>query len=362
VAGGVSGYAALNARVRIMYSYLLTPTELATMSEAPDLASLVASLRRTQYGPYLDKLKDKEFTAHQLVSEIKEGLAAKYQTVIQSAPLQARRVLVQLYRHFEVNNLKAVLRGIAAGGSDGTGGGTWDQIRDLLFPFGASTVLPAEAMLQTGSVAAAVELLRATRYYEPLSQALKRYTAERNLFPLEVALDLHYWRQLWQEARKLPVEDQTQALRVLGALVDMNNLMWAIRYRVYQELSEEELINYTLPFGHRVRDEDIRAVAAGADLGSVVGRLYPNLPGIDTLLPNPKKSLPSLELSLKRHVIRECLAAFVGDPFHVGLPLAYLLLQDLEIEDLVVLIEAKASKLPLEKFSPFLHPLFAASS
>jgi V/A-type H+-transporting ATPase subunit C len=216
--------------------------------------------------------------------------------------------------------------------------------------------------LETGNVGAAVEVLRATPYYEALSQALKRYSAEQSLFPLEVALDLQYWRQLWQEARKLPVQDQAQASRVLGALVDTNNLMWAIRYRVYQELSEEELINYTLPFGHRVGDEDIRAIAAGADLGSVVGRLYPNLPGMSSLLAEPKSGLPALEMSLKRHVMKECLAAFVGNPFHVGLPLAFLLLQDVEIEDLVVLIEAKTSKLPVEKFRPFLHPLMAAHS
>jgi len=46
----------------------------------------------------------------------------------------------------------------------------------------------------------------------------------------------------------------------------VNNLMWVIRYKIYHQLSEEEVINYTLPFGYRVRDEDVRAIAAGADL------------------------------------------------------------------------------------------------
>jgi hypothetical protein len=38
-------------------------------------------------------------------------------------------------------------------------------------------------------------------------------------------------------------------MKIIGSLLDMNNLMWAIRYKVYHKLSEEELINYTLPFG-----------------------------------------------------------------------------------------------------------------
>jgi V/A-type H+-transporting ATPase subunit C len=236
----------------------------------------------------------------------------------------------------------------------------WDRVRDLLFPFGSATVLAEEAMVQSGSVAAAVELLRATPYFEVLSHALKRYSTENSLFPLEVALDLHYWRRLWQEARKLLGQDLAPAMRVVGSLVDSNNLVWAIRYRVYQQLSEEEMINYTLPFGYRVRDEDIRAVAAGADLGSIVGRVYPGLPEVRNLLEDPKQGLPELERELKRHVMKQCLAAFVGNPFHIGVPLAYLVLQDLEAEDLVLLIEAKSSRLPLEKFQPLLHTFVSA--
>ena len=52
--------------------------------------------------------------------------------------------------------------------------------------------------------------------------------------------------------------------------------------------------------------------------------------------------------------MRQCISAFIGYPFHIGLPLAYLLLSDFEIQDLVVLIEAKSSKLKDEEFRPLL--------
>jgi vacuolar-type H+-ATPase subunit C/Vma6 len=48
------------------------------------------------------------------------------------------------------------------------------------------------------------------------------------------------------------------------------------------------------------------------------------------------------------------MAAFVGDPFHIGLPLAYLVLSDLEIQDLTVLIEAKSAQVANEEFAPYL--------
>jgi V/A-type H+/Na+-transporting ATPase subunit C len=199
-----------------------------------------------------------------------------------------------------------------------------------------------------------VDLLQGTPYEETLSFAMKRYSSEQNLFPLEVALDLSFWRRLWSEAQKLTGQDRQHSVRIIGSLLDMNNLMWAIRYRVYHKLSEEEIINYTLPFGYRVKDSDIRAIAAGVDTASVINRIFPGIPDVSALLENPEAGLPKLEVLLKRRVMEECLAAFVGNPFHIGIPLAFLVLHDFEVQDLIVLIEAKSSGMPEEEYRPFL--------
>ncbi len=354
MAGGVSGYAAINARVRVMYSYLLSGEELARLSQLPDLASLVGALRQTAYAPYLENLRDKDYTPQAIIHQIKRRLADLYQSVINIAPPQTRALLVQLYRYYEVNNLKAILRGIVQAPNRESNRSRWETVEEVLFPFGPMTVLPAQAMVESGSVASAVELLRGTPYYDTLSYAMKRYNAEQSLFPLEVALDLDYWRKLWTEARKLLGQDQGPAQRIIGSLLDMNNMMWAIRYRVYQGLSEEETINYTLPFGYHVTDEDIRAIAAGADIASVVSRLYPGLKNVNELLDQPKRGLPTLEHELKRYLMQQCMAAFVGNPFHVGVPLAFLVLCDLEVEDLTVLIEAKFTDVPADSYREFM--------
>jgi V/A-type H+-transporting ATPase subunit C len=263
------------------------------------------------------------------------------------APKEVRALLTQRYRYFEVDNLKAILRGIVAGAS-------WDRVRFVLFPLGEVTILPAQEMMETGNVGAAVELLQGTPYYPTLSFAMKRYSAEQSLFPLEVALDLNYWREIWRDVNQLSSDDRNQALRIVGTLVDVNNLMWAIRYRVYHHLSEEELINYTLPFGYHVQDRDIRSIAAGADIAQIVKRIYPTLANVDALLQDPHKGLPELESLLKRQVKHECEAAFVGNPFHIGIPLAYLTLSEVEIQDLVVLMEAKSAQMPYEAFRAYL--------
>ena len=345
--GGVSGYAAINARVRAMHATLLGPETWAALCVAENSSQLNGQLKDTAYGPYLARASEENLTPRRAIYQIKERLAEVYAGVIGSAPAHVRPLLTQLYRHFEVDNLKAVLRGIVTDAP-------WDRVLYVLFPLGETTVLPAQAMVEAGSVAAAADLLRGTPYYETLLYAMERYTAEQSLFPLEVALDLNYWRELWGSVNQLPSEDRAQALRIVGSLLDMNNLMWAIRYRVYHHLSEEEIINYTLPFGYRVCDDDIRAIAAGADIPQVVADIYPGLIDTEALLQEPRSGLPELELSLQRRIMAQCQRAFTGYPFHVGVPLAYLLMNELEVQDLTVLIEAKSVQMPAEEFRPHL--------
>jgi V/A-type H+/Na+-transporting ATPase subunit C len=351
---GVSDYAAISARVRAMYAGLLTPQDMVRLSEAPDFSSLFNVLKSTSYGPYLDGLKDKDINPKRVITQLKRKLSDAFYSVIQMSPVQTRPLVKQLYRYYEIGNLKAVLRGIVTVSAWGTETTLWDRVRDVLFPLGSTSVLPAQAMIESGSVATAVDLLQGTPYEEALSFAMKRYTSEQNLFPIEVALDLAYWRRLWSETKKLTGGDREHGVKIIGALLDMNNLMWAIRYKVYHKLSEEEIVNYTLPFGYRVQDSDIRAIAAGADIASVVTRIFPGIPDVSTLLENPQEGLPKLEVMLKRQVMKQCLAAFVGSPFHIGIPLAFLVIHDLEVQDMIVLIEAKSSNLSEDEYRPFL--------
>ncbi len=347
LSSGVSDYAALNARVRVMYASLYSQEVINELGEAVDFASLISQLKHSPYGPYLDRASDKDLTPRRSVFQIKGRLADDFASIIGMSPRTTRALLVQLYRYFAVDNLKAVLRGIVTGAS-------WDRVRYVLFPPNSYIDFPAQSMMEAGNVGSAVELMRGTAFYETLSHAMKRYSAEQNLFPLEVALDLAYWRELWRQVNGLPTQDRAQGQRVVGTWIDITNLMWAIRYREYHHLSEEEVINYTLPFGYRVTDHDVRDIAAGADIAQVVKRIFPDLPDVDLLLQENKKNLPQFEMELKRHLMNQCKAAFLGNPFHIGLPLAYLLLCELEIQDLTVLIEAKSSQTPVEEFKQYL--------
>ena len=354
--GSVPGYAQTQAVVRALYSKMLSLSTWSSLIQASDYNAALTVLEDTLYGPYLD-LEREVLTPRRAGYQIRWHLVDAYQKLIRSVPQPSAALLVQLWRLFEVDNLKAALRGIEVGA-------TWDQVRHLLSPVPAAnyvslTLEDLERMVRSGSVVRAVERIPDTPYYETLLHALERYEAEGHVFPLELALDLDYRRGLWQSIEALQGKDHEEALRIVGTILDIDNLLWAIRFRVYHHLSRQEIINYTLPMGYRVRDEDIRALASGKQIVEVVARIYPELLDYTALQGHSDEAvrgwLPSLELALARHLIRLCRDVFMGSPFHIGLPLAYLQLNEYEVRDLTLLIEAKASGTPQERFIPMLE-------
>lgn len=357
IRSGVAAYAQVNATTRALYSTLLTPEIRRALVQAPGLDALLAQLEKTAYNPYL-KIDKQLLTPRRIVYQLRWHLARGYEKLIRLTPDPSGQLLTQLWRLYEVDNLKATLRGVETGA-------TWDEVRRLLSPvfrYVTLTTDDIQRMLASGSIVRAIERIRHTPYYETLVHAFTRYEIEKSLFPLEVALDLDYRRGLWETIHNLKGADHNHALQLVGTSIDIDNLLWAIRYQVYHHLSAQEIINYTLPFGYQVRDEDIRAIAEGADMMTIVKRIYPHVEGFEDAetqareeRPLQQRQLALIERALHRHLAKLCRKTFLGDPFHIGVQLAYLMLLEYELQDLITIVEAKAAQLPVERLASIIE-------
>lgn len=347
IVSGVTAYANVNARVRGMIANLLQPVSLARLAACADFACVISTLRDTDYHQYLSEVKETTLTSRRISYEIRKKLASAFITIIKSAPDFAKPLLIQLFLLYEVDNLKAVLRGMQIGES-------WEKIRYMLFPMLNFPTLPYEKMVAAGSIDGAIDAIARSPYHRVLTLALPRYRDEKSLFPLEVALDLNYWEVVWQQVNALPRQDKRYAREIIGMYIDKNNLTWAARYHLYHHLSEVEIINYTLPFGYRIDDTIIRAVASGRDLVDVVSRVYPPIKkmlesgGIDA------SELPILEITLNRLILSTCRSALLGNTFNIGFLLGFLFLLEMEIQDLTLLIEAKSLGFTPDRYIPYM--------
>jgi V/A-type H+-transporting ATPase subunit C len=346
-------YSSLSARARALAGYLLSEEDWHRLLLAVDLDALTDAIFETHYGRNVSPPESPTLPNLELLFD--EVVVGEYEKFVSLASGAGRKLLAELLRRFELDNLKAILRQ-RAGGRTAAADAVIVPLRD--------TVLPIERLQQADSLRAIAELLSNTIYGPPLADALPRYESEGTLFPVEVALDLHHWRSVWQAVRALGGIDLDQAKRLIGTRLDRLNVTWAFRYRVYYDLSVEEIINYTLPYGYRSDDSTVRAIASGANVQDVIARVWgEGAPEFAEVPDEPTgESLQALETALLRFECRTAWDAFSGYPFHLGVVLGYLMLKECEAHDLATLAEAKAEGLPSETVEPYLIASKAVTS
>jgi vacuolar-type H+-ATPase subunit C/Vma6 len=338
-------YADLSAHVRGLVGYLTTVEQWRMLLEVPDLESYVEVLRNLPYGrdltfPEPVKLSTLELRFSQTITE-------EYEKFIMLTHGTVRVLLHELWRRFELGNLKAILRHLAEE--------RMVPIEDVIIPLRKSE-LPLVELSRATDLKTAVDLLSGTVYGPPLADALPRYESEGTLFPIEVALDLAYWRRVWRAVTALRGVDLNWAQRLIGNRLDALNITWAFRYRIYYDLSEEEIINYTLPYGYKSSDNVLRAIASGVGIEEVIGMVWgrgyldfagPSGEGI-------RADLRAFEVALGRLECRLARGPLTGLPFHVGLLLGYLLLKECEAHDLIIIAESKRQGMPSTEVEPYL--------
>jgi V/A-type H+-transporting ATPase subunit C len=342
-------YAAANARVHARLDLLLSPVTWQELLSVPDLSELFRILTGTVYGQVLGSISVEQLEADRIERALWQYLARAYRAPIRFAPSGPQKLIDWLWRRFELDNLKMVLRGVQRGRPA-------QHIRERLVPLGPASELPWDNLVEAPSVSAIVEHLEGTFYGRVLDPALDRYLREELLFVLEVVLDRSYYRRLLDMSEDLWGRDKREARLFVGTIVDCENVLWAFRYRIYYNLGPEEILNYTLRRGVRVDLEVIRSIALGAGILETVEQVWDEeLPGLDRLVGSTEQeALDELELIFQRYQYDLARQAFGGYPLHLGTILAYEILIETEVHDLVSIIEGKAADWSPDQIRPYL--------
>ncbi len=324
-------YAAINARIRALLTHLLPRHIWADLMQATTPTAYLDLLQRTP--PYASLLpRDVSTQPPDHVERLLWGHAAA-ETRRPLVFLQGgQRDLVEWYwRRFEIHNLKAVLRAVDQGLP-------LNRIKERLIPLEGSRV-PWDALAEVHSMADIIDRLAGTPYQSILQRAVGEYRRKGHVFVLEVALDLAYYRRLRNLANALRGRDGVEARRLIGLLVDAQNVLWAFRFRVYAHLSPEEILNYTLHRGVRVDVTLIQKIATGIPLVDVVRQIWGDRLG--DLRPlsqvSEPRAVPMLERMLLRYAYRLARATLQGYPFHLGVVLGHAYLVEAEVRDLITL-------------------------
>lgn len=342
-------YAAVNAQIRGLFTRMIPAQMWQQLLAAVDLPDVLRILRQSWYAPVLAALPDDLWDAVPLERALWTHQAAAARQP-RAFLLGATRDLLDWYwRRFEVENLKAVLRTVHYGIAP-------TQALPSLIDLGAASSVPWQSLLSADSIPTVAARLAGSWLGTALARGIEQYRREQTLFVLEVALDLAYYQRILKALSRLHGRDAQAAVRFLGLWLEGQNLLWAYRYRIYARFSPEEILNYTLQRGLRVNADLVRAIALGASLKEIAAtRWASQLPGLATIAELPERAaLPALELQLQRQLWAQAEQTRQGDALQLGIVLAYEVLIESEVRDLIVVIENKTSSEPHESLIDYL--------
>lgn len=317
-------YAALNARVRALLATLLGRPGLEALYSYPTASAVFEAVARTPYGATLSAATTGDVG-------LTGRLAAVGRTLL-SMVAGAEATLLHMYLlRLEMESLKLVIRAVH-------NRLPWSQVAPFVVTVPGLSRIKPESLADAPDLHELTNRLAATAYGPPLHAALHRVD-EAGPFALEVALELDYYERLWATTAHLAADDCHRAQRLLGILYDILNLSWIARYRLPPALSPEEILNYTLRQGRWLTLDLRRRLAedSAPDWSVVLART----PYASLLMDAPPHSARVLA-ALWRFLAGEVQRALYGYPFHIGVPLGFLLAQDIEIRDVRILLAAKA--------------------
>lgn len=342
MAGPLSKYALINAKLRGRISKILPEETFAQLSRAPSLDAAMALLRDTAYasleGTYATTGDLKLAELELLKLEI--GL---YADIGQHLHKNTQPILQALLARFEIDNLKNAIRVYfdrKVRGRSVEASIHYILHEKIIHP------IPMEVVANANGFDEIAGVCQNTPYGEIIQKYSHAVEAEGSLYRLEVALDHYYYEVLLDSVAVLGARDQRIARRLIGIEIDLQNVSWIMRLKRYYNLPLETVLSTLIPGGYNLRRPQIEELYGSSNMTSVLqGFVKEQYPGLSTLLGTPTadhaarlRVLQQILAEIKRQEVQRILS---GYPFTIGIVLAYFFLKGDEMDRVRTLLNAK---------------------
>ena len=333
-------YAYPQAKIRALKGKLLSQEHFRALLQTETFDEVLHVLQLTSYSDALAAHPSADLTISLLNRIIYRSLFEDYEKTIRSIARDIQPFFIFLYQKYELVNLKTILRGIISHTDP-------QDIAALLLPTEHHTLFSTHALLEYHEVQQVIDHLQGSFYQYPLNRALRRFEEEQEFFPLEMALDLHYYHALWDATLKLPEQERKESQRIMGMWLDILNVSWVIRFKEEYHFSPEEILNYTIQHGYAFKLRERRQLAHAQGSQGVLEYLKTTF--YSKALEGVEQSFNTLHVALYRYLVDQLQTYFYGNPFHIGVILGYLLIKEFEISDILTIAEAKKYGFSIEQ-------------
>ncbi len=331
-----SNYDFVNAKLRARMGIMRDSSLFDEMIKSPSLTEAFAKLEGTYHSDLLEVYRNTG-DLEQVELRMLEDEIALYREVEGYLPAVPAAFISVLLEKIEVDNIKNVIR-------------LWysDVIRHHIISYRSAylykkTIVHSIDYDKAVNAATYSELLTAfhgTPYLDVLSSFTMERIASEGLFPLEIELDHLWFRDLEAGIKHLSGKDRSIAESIYSVDVDLKNILMLTRYSYSYHLSPGELRRVMIPMGYIAKEAEKTGALSSDDpmavLSAIVRHHYPQISEEIQRIRRTADDLTTVEENNREIVLieaylgdrrkKEYRKILMGDPFNIGVVLAYFFL------------------------------------
>lgn len=203
--------------------------------------------------------------------------------------------------------------------------------------------MPLNEILNCSQLEKIALLLKDTPYYTLFLSEYQNIKKHQSIFLFETSLDIFYFTEIFTAINKLNIKDKRIALKYYNYVVDIENLKWANRFREFEIYKEIDFKEIFIPFGqiNKILYNKL-LISEDSDFIELIKKINSKVKvNIDEKFP-VDKAIFELEISINNFVNR----LLHRDPFSIGIFIAYFYTKQLEINKLIMVLNAISYGLP----------------
>lgn len=341
--GNISKYAAINTKAKAMEKQLLTDQDFMRLLDLPDIASVVDALKAEESYSKLFMAETEE-TIEGIEGLLKKHLFNQYEKLFHYFTGDDKKFFKILFMRYEIENLKVFLRMIIRKEA-------LPRISDHIITPKAYGSIDYTLLNEARNIDDLISGLEGTEF-QKIVHMFKDEEEDKLMFYLEMNLDRLYFKKLHSQVKRLDGENRRAIGEIVGRNIDMLNIQWIYRGRRFYKISQEELLNYSLPGGKHFKYEDLKEMCYKEKLSeietmirnSAYGTIFEEVPDFEIFL----------ERSMERYIYKYFNSLRLSYPMTLVEPLVYMHCLEYEIRDLITLLETKRYHIKAEEGKKFL--------
>ncbi|MDG7009838.1 MAG: V-type ATPase subunit [Nitrososphaerota archaeon] len=338
-------YAYANARVKAMQSDLFSQQKFESLVSTKDFGELTHELNLTVYKDDLATLAVKYSGADLLEAAVHRHLVRISKSVLLLTPDDSKDVVSLILGRWDIRNVSLIITSKAMGYPLG-------QMTDVFlvsstdFPLGPMAgVLSYYELKELAEMkdVAGVVTWASKRYGGDFEVYLEKYRTDGDIGPLLLQLELTYLRRLILSVQGRSGADARVAV-ALKSSIDERNIIAVLKGKA-RGVGAQDIVRYLVEGGN-LSVASLADLYRGANVEELVEGLRQQYDLSEALPAYRESGLVALENLLSRRIAQKSIASLRVAPPSLSSIVAYIMLKDLEIDNLVKVIRGKEYKVP----------------